>query len=181
MTGIGLVVGQVLFSTDELKMKAGIPTKAEWAAQYKVVSMEGPVPPGVPEYDPLLGAGQYNSKALLACMNPRLSALGSVGFVSSYKLLVSLCEKVIRWRIQLLRVCPDACKMMPKGAHDIQKMPLSSRPTHSRVAFFSGFQIRHVVASHRSAKPFSNHACIMCIPDVHVVLCQQFVTCRVAP
>ena len=29
--------------------------------------MEGPLPPGVPEYDPLLGAGQYNSEALLAC------------------------------------------------------------------------------------------------------------------
>lgn len=29
--------------------------------------MEGPLPPGVPEYDPLLGAGQYNSKALLTC------------------------------------------------------------------------------------------------------------------
>ena len=27
--------------------------------------MEGPAPPGVPEYDPLLGAGQYNSKMMM--------------------------------------------------------------------------------------------------------------------
>lgn len=60
---IGLVAGQVLFSTDELKKRVGIPTKADWAARYGM-PMEGPLPPGVPEYDPLLGAGQYNSKAL---------------------------------------------------------------------------------------------------------------------
>ena len=55
--------GQVIFATDELKKKAGIPTKAEWAAQYNA-PMEGSLPPGVPAYDPLLGAGGYNSNAL---------------------------------------------------------------------------------------------------------------------
>lgn len=62
-------VGQVLFSTDELKKRVGIPTKAEWAARYKVAPVDGPLPPGVPEYDPLLGAGQYSSEALLAPMH----------------------------------------------------------------------------------------------------------------
>ncbi|DBB03271.1 TPA: hypothetical protein ACH3X3_010666 [Trebouxia sp. C0006] len=56
--------GQVLFATDELKKKVGIPTKAEWASRYGA-PMEGPAPPGVPEYDPLLGAGQYNSKMMM--------------------------------------------------------------------------------------------------------------------
>ncbi len=58
------IVGQVLFATDELKKKVGIPTKAEWASRYGA-PMEGPAPPGVPEYDPLLGAGQYNSKMMM--------------------------------------------------------------------------------------------------------------------
>lgn len=62
---LSFVAGQVLFSTDELKKKVGIPTKADWAERYNV-PMEGPLPPGAPEYDPLLGAGQYNSEALLA-------------------------------------------------------------------------------------------------------------------
>ena len=46
------------------------------------MAMEGPLPPGVPEYDPLLGAGQYNSEARLACtecsapcLKPQMNAL----------------------------------------------------------------------------------------------------------
>lgn len=63
----GAVAGQVIFSTDELKKRVGIPTKAEWAARYNS-PMEGPLPPGVPEYDPLLGAGQFNSKLMPCCV-----------------------------------------------------------------------------------------------------------------
>ena len=58
------VAGQVLFATDELKKKMGIATRAEWSARYNA-PLEGPLPPGVPEYDPLLGAGPYHSKPLL--------------------------------------------------------------------------------------------------------------------
>lgn len=54
----------MLFATDELKKKVGIPTKSEWAARYNA-PMEGAAPPGVPEYDPLLGAGQYNVKMMM--------------------------------------------------------------------------------------------------------------------
>ena len=55
------VAGQVLFSTDELKKQKGILTKAEWAARYQA-PLEGSPPFGVPEYEPLLEAGQYNGK-----------------------------------------------------------------------------------------------------------------------
>lgn len=60
--------GQVLFATDDLKKKVGIPTKAEWATRYNA-PLEGALPPGVPEYDPLLGAGQYNSESLFLVYN----------------------------------------------------------------------------------------------------------------
>lgn len=53
--------GQVLFSSDDMKRKMGIMTKADWGERYQA-PMEGPAPLGVPEYDPLLEAGQYNSK-----------------------------------------------------------------------------------------------------------------------
>ena len=56
-----MVAGQVLFSSDGMKAKKGILTKAEWAARYQA-PLDGPAPLGVPEYDPLLEAGQYNSK-----------------------------------------------------------------------------------------------------------------------
>lgn len=44
-----------------MKKNKGILTKAEWAVRYQV-PVDGPAPLGVPEYDPLLEAGQYNSK-----------------------------------------------------------------------------------------------------------------------
>lgn len=117
MICIGLVAGQVLFSTDELKRKAGIPTKGEWAARYKVVPMEGPVPPGVPEYDPLLGAGQYNSKALLACMSPLLLPWVLMFLIGV--LLVSLCVTLIRWRIRLLPGVPRGLPDDAEAVHDV--------------------------------------------------------------
>lgn len=58
-----MVAGQVLFSSDEMKAKKGILTKAEWEARYQA-PLNGPAPLGVPEYDPLLEAGQYNSKPM---------------------------------------------------------------------------------------------------------------------
>ena len=39
--------------------------------------MEGPLAPGVPEYDPLLGAGQYNSKTLPCCRELELQCASS--------------------------------------------------------------------------------------------------------
>ena len=78
--------GQVLFSTDELKKKVGIPTKADWAARYNM-PVEGPLPPGVPEYDPLLGAGQYNSKALLACRHSSATLLSIILNAPLYRVL----------------------------------------------------------------------------------------------
>ena len=54
------VAGQVLFSSDDMKRQKGIPTQAEWGQRYQA-PVEGPLPPGMPEYDPLLEAGPYNS------------------------------------------------------------------------------------------------------------------------